>query len=95
MKCLWKNKKASVREVYTCLNKTRKIAYTTIMTIMNRLVVKGLLTRKKRGRAFYYAPLKTKEQTTKGIVKRIVDTLVNQYGHEAVTAFTNELKKHQ
>ena len=95
MNCLWRKEKASVRDVYSCLETSRKIAYTTVMTVMNRLVEKGLLTREKYGKAFIYSPRKTKEQTAKGMIKRIVDSFVQQYGHEAVTAFTDELKKHQ
>ena len=93
MACLWKEKKASVLNVHQCLQKKRKIAYTTVMTVMTRLTEKGFLTRKMEGKAYLYSPKRSKEQTAKGIVKKIVNSLVDQYGHEAVTAFTDELKR--
>ncbi len=93
MGCLWKEKNVSVSDVHKCLQKKRKIAYTTIMTIMTRLTEKGFLTRKMKGKAYVYSPKKTKEQTAKGVIKKIVNSLVDQYGHGAVTAFTDELKK--
>ena len=93
MGCLWKEKNVSVSDVHKCLQKKRKIAYTTIMTIMTRLTEKGFLTRKMKGKAYVYSPKKTKEQTAKGVVKKIVNSLVDQYGHGAVTALTDELKK--
>ena len=93
MGCLWKEKNVSVSDVHKCLQKKRKIAYTTIMTIMTRLTEKGFLTRKMEGKAYVYSPKKTKEQTAKGVIKKIVNSLVDQYGHGAVTAFTDELKK--
>src|SRR3990167_9524423 len=93
MDCLWEEKNASVSDVHQCLQKKHKIAYTTIMTIMMRLTEKGFLTRKMEGKAYIYSPKKTKEQTAKGVVKKIVNSLVDQYGHEAVTAFTDELKR--
>ena len=93
MGCLWKEKNVSVSDVHKCLQKKRKIAYTTIMTIMTRLAEKGFLTRKMKGKAYVYSPKKTKEQTAKGVIKKIVNSLVDQYGHGAVTAFTDELKK--
>src|SRR3989344_7987706 len=93
MGCLWKEKNVSVSDVHKCLQKKRKIAYTTIMTIMTRLTEKGFLTRKMKGKAYVYSPKKTIEQTAKGDIKKIVNSLVDQYGHGAVTAFTDELKK--
>ena len=95
MDCLWKEKNASVSDIHQCLQKERKIAYTTVMTIMTRLTEKGFLARKMEGKAYVYSPKKTKEQTAKGIVKKIVNSLVDQYGHEAVTAFTDEFKRHK
>src|SRR3990172_7693619 len=92
MDCVWAEENVSVRDVHICLKKRRKIAYTTVMTIMTRLTEKGFLTRKMEGKAYIYSPKKTKEQTAKGVVKKIVNSLVDQYGHEAVTAFTDELK---
>lgn len=95
MECIWEIEKASVRDVYFCLKKTRKIAYTTVMTIMTRLTQKGFLVRRLEGKAYIYSPKKSKEQTAKNIIKKIVDSLVDQYGKEAVTAFTDELKNHK
>ena len=95
MDCLWKEKNVSVSEIHQCIQKKRKIAYTTVMTIMMRLTEKGFLTRKLEGKAYVYSPTKSKEQTTKGVIKKIVDSLVDQYGKEAVSAFTDELKKYK
>ena len=95
MESIWDTKQITVREAHLRLKKKRDIAYTTVMTVMARLVDKGFLTRKKPGKAYLYLPKKTKGQTAKSEIKRIVDLLVDQYGKEAVTAFTDELKKHK
>jgi len=95
MDCLWKEKNVSVSDIHQCLQKKRKIAYTTVMTIMMRLTEKGFLTRKMEGKAYLYSPKKTKEQTAKNVAKRIINSLVDQYGKEAVTAFSDELKKYK
>lgn len=92
MDCVWREKAVSVREVRSCLKKSRKIAYTTVMTIMTRLADKGFLTRKKRGKAYLYSPKKTKEQAAKKMVGKIIDSLVDQFGEEAVIAFSDELE---
>jgi len=95
MEYVWGKREASVSDVHKHFKRSRKIAYTTLMTVMARLVDKGYLTRKKQGKAYLYYPKKTKGQTAKGEIKRIVDSLVDHYGKEAVTAFTDELKKHR
>jgi predicted transcriptional regulator len=95
MECVWKMEKVCVKDVYSCLRKRRKIAYTTVMTVMTRLAKKGFLTRRLQGRAYLYSSQKSKEQTAKSIVKRFLHSLVDQYGKEAITAFTDELKKYK
>ncbi|HEY8946682.1 MAG TPA: BlaI/MecI/CopY family transcriptional regulator [Polyangiaceae bacterium] len=51
----------SVREVHELLCK-RDLAYTTVLTVLDRLHEKGVVRREKRGRAFYYEPVVTSEQ---------------------------------
>lgn len=95
MDCLWEGGGKKVSDVLKCLKKKRQVAYTTVMTVMTRLTKKGFLTREKHGRAFLYFPKKTKEQTAKNAVKRILNSLVDQFGQEAVSAFSDELKKYK
>ena len=90
--CIWREEEVSVREVHSCLMKSRKIAYTTVMTIMKRLTDKGLLTRKKQGKAYLYSSKRTKEQTAKTVIGKIVNSLIDQFGEEAVVAFSDELE---
>lgn len=54
MNVLWDNGEACVKEV--AQNLARPLAYTTVMTTMDRLFKKGLLRRKKAERAFLYTP---------------------------------------
>ncbi|MFE7891181.1 BlaI/MecI/CopY family transcriptional regulator [Streptomyces sp. NPDC057412] len=61
---LWTwNRPATVREVVDDINKTRPIAYTTVMTVTNILYTKGWLQRGKqeRGRAWLYSPVRSRE----------------------------------
>lgn len=95
MDCVWERRKTTVREVYDCLKTSRKIAYTTVMTVMMRLTEKGFLNRVKKGHFYIYTPRETKKHATKGIVRSVLDSLISQYGKEAVTAFTDELKRYK
>ena len=47
---------ASAREVYLEVGAADGLAYTTIAKVLDRLLAKGLLTRKRRGMAFVYRP---------------------------------------
>ncbi|MEE1760809.1 MULTISPECIES: BlaI/MecI/CopY family transcriptional regulator [unclassified Streptomyces] len=59
---LWTwNRPATVREVVDDLNKTRPLAYTTVMTVTNILYNKGWLLRGKQGRAWLYTPVRSRE----------------------------------
>ena len=51
----------SVRDVVDELSRSRRIAYTTVMTILDRLGRKGLVTRQAHGRAFHYSAAASRE----------------------------------
>ena len=54
MEVMWAEANGSVHEVVRALE--RPLAYTTVMTTLDRLYKKGLLTRRKEERAFVYSP---------------------------------------
>lgn len=60
MELLWSNGESSVHDVVERLG--RKLAYTTVMTTLDRLFKKGLLERRKADRAFLYAPRWTRQE---------------------------------
>ena len=76
MECVWERGPVSVREVYRCLLEKRDIAYTTVMTVMSRLVEKGLLCRHPEGRAFIYSALTTRDEYCAGVVKDFMDEML-------------------
>jgi predicted transcriptional regulator len=54
MRAMWQLDDATVDDVRATLPRSRRVAYTTIQTVMNRLLDRGLLDRKRRGKAFVY-----------------------------------------
>ena len=54
----------TVRDVHTDLTADRPLAYTTVMTVMDKLHRKGWLTREPAGRAYAYTPTVTRERYT-------------------------------
>ena len=52
----------TVREVHEQLAEHRKIAYTTVMTVLDRLAKKHVVRQERAGRAFRYTPAASREQ---------------------------------
>lgn len=64
---------ASVREVLEALPAKRGLAYTTVMTVLDRLSKKGLVTRERDGRAWRYTPAGTRESLTAETMRATLD----------------------
>jgi predicted transcriptional regulator len=73
MKVVWRLETATVREVYEALRKSRPIAYTTVMTMMNVLEDKKYLEKKSNGRAHIYTPTRPRHQVIGAMVRDFVD----------------------
>lgn len=73
MKIVWDKEQATVRDVYEELRSVRRIAYTTVMTMMGILEKKGHLKRQPSdGRAYLYRPARPKSQVVGSIVEDFV-----------------------
>jgi predicted transcriptional regulator len=77
MKIVWARERATVRDVYESLLERRKIAYTTVMTMMNILEQKKYLRKSSEDRAYIYRPTKPKKQVIQGMVREFVDRVFN------------------
>ena len=72
MKAVWGRGEATVRDVYEDLLAARKVAYTTVMTMMNVLERKGHLRKKAVGRSFLYRPTRPQQQVVGSMVRDFV-----------------------
>lgn len=77
----WRRNEVSVRDVYKAFDE--RIAYTTVMTTLDRLFKKNLLTRRKDGRAFLYSPSISEEDLKQGITEDVIEGLLG-HGAEAI-----------
>jgi predicted transcriptional regulator len=73
MKHVWRRGRATVRDVYEPLRAERKIAYTTVMTMMNVLERKGYLRKKTEGRSFLYRPSRPQRQVVGSMVREFIE----------------------
>lgn len=75
MERLWTwDRPVAVREVLEDLQRDRAVAYTTVMTVMDNLFRKGILTRELDGRAYRYRPVRSREQHTAELMEQVLAT---------------------
>lgn len=89
LKILWKQSPASGREVREALADFRKLAYTSVMTIMNIMTRKKYIKRTKKGKTFTYSPLVSETETTRNMLSDMVERL---FDGSAATAMLNLLE---
>ncbi|TDC18166.1 BlaI/MecI/CopY family transcriptional regulator [Streptomyces sp. 8K308] len=79
----------TVQNITDSLNERRPLAYTTVMTIVDRLRAKGWLTREKAGRAFRYTAVRSAEDYTAALLDQALDTTADRTG--ALVRFAGRL----
>ncbi len=77
MKIVWERHTATVRDVYEALLERRRVAYTTVMTMMKILEHKGYLNRKQVERAYVYRPAQPKSRVIHAMVRDFVNRVFN------------------
>ncbi len=73
MNTLWPLGEGTVRQIQQRLAASRPRAYTTIMTIMDRLAHKGVVTRLKAGRAYVYRPNLSAQEARTHAIEQVVE----------------------
>ncbi|MGX5653964.1 BlaI/MecI/CopY family transcriptional regulator [Geodermatophilus nigrescens] len=73
MRELWtRGEPATVRDVLASLSTSRKLAYTTVMTVMDNLHRKGQLDREMSGRAWLYRPVRSRAEHTAALLQDVL-----------------------
>lgn len=72
---LWELGEANVQAVRDHLAPRKPLAYTTVMTMLDRLTRKQVLTRRKSGRSFLYLPVVSREEIRRLAVRELTDSL--------------------
>jgi BlaI family transcriptional regulator, penicillinase repressor len=74
LKALWRLGEGNVKEVQRVLCEKRNLAYTTVMTVLDRLVRKGAVSRSKQGRAFIYTPVLSRESLRRAAIEELLES---------------------
>jgi predicted transcriptional regulator len=87
MDVMWAEGNLLVRDVQARLQ--RPIAYTTVMTTLDRLYKKGFVTRVRQGRAFSYTAARTREQLHAVLAAGMLSTVLRGNADEAMPVLSN------
>jgi predicted transcriptional regulator len=92
MKVIWDREPCTVRQVYEELLEKKKIAYTTVMTMMGILEEKGHLRRNKKGRAFVYGTVHSRRKVVTTMVEDLVTRLFDGSAKPLVLSLVRDQK---
>ena len=77
MKIVWERDSVTVRDVYEALGESRKVAYTTVMTMMKILEQKKYLKKKLLDRAHVYRAAQPQATVIGAMVRDFVNRVFN------------------
>ena len=72
LQALWRIGEGSVHEVRKAVSKERILAYTTVMTLLDRLEKRGCVTRRKPGRSYLYRPKVSRDKLREHALKQLL-----------------------
>jgi BlaI family transcriptional regulator, penicillinase repressor len=90
MKIVWERDSATVRDVYEAILETRKVAYTTVMTMMKILEDKKYLKKTQVDRAYVYRPAQPKGKVIGAMVREFVNRVFNGSAEPLLVHLVNE-----
>lgn len=91
MKIVWSSDEVTVRDVYEKLRPEKKLAYTTVMTIMKRLAEKKLLDKNSQGSAFIYTATISENEFATQVVTEVLDGLLEDFADPALSHIVERL----
>src|ERR1700682_49863 len=89
LKTLWAIEEGTVSDVRRVVSESRPLAYTTIMTVLDRLVRREMIARRKVGRAFVYSPRASREAMRRAAVRELLEGFFDG-SEERLLAFLQE-----
>lgn len=93
MDVLWANCPCSVRDVHAAISKDRPLAYTTVMTVMSRLVEKGILCKNTDNKAHMYKVCISREAIAKISAQNFLHSLFELYQDDGLRALREAVEQ--
>ena len=85
MKLIWDKGRATVRDIWEELYTEKRLAYTTVATVMRKLESKGFLKHDERERTYIYTPLIDQDKVSQGLLREMIDGLFDGSAAKLVT----------
>ncbi|MEP7167430.1 MAG: BlaI/MecI/CopY family transcriptional regulator [Candidatus Woesebacteria bacterium] len=91
MNIVWQLQECSIRDVMEKLNQDKKLAYTTIATLLQRLLQKGFVCRNTESSVLSYTPKVSKERYSSTMATSFVHNFLSSFGETAIVSFADSI----
>ena len=88
METLWELGEASVQQVWDRIGRVKELAYTTILSAMQKLEKRGWLRHREEGRAYIYLPTRSRQEESKTSLRKFVSAV---FGGDPLVLFQHLL----
>jgi len=92
MDILWNDVEMTIKDVQQVLDLEKMTNFNTVMTVMNRLVEKGILEKRAEGRSSLYKPLQTRAEFLSEQSKEMTNELMDEFGNVVVSHMLDALE---
>ena len=89
---LWNHDEMTIKEVQHILEKDKTKNFNTVMTVMNRLVEKGILQKRTEGRSSLYKPVQSRDEFLNVQSKEMTTELMDEFGNVVVSHMLDALE---
>ncbi|MBI2469775.1 MAG: BlaI/MecI/CopY family transcriptional regulator [Planctomycetes bacterium] len=93
MEALWNRGESCVKDILDAFSSGRDTSYSTVITVTNRMVKKGLLKKRKVGKAFFYKPAYTREEFFEVVSKKMVEGVSGFSFQSAMVHFVDYMSR--
>lgn len=93
MDVLWERGEVTGREVFEDVGRERPLAFTTVLTVMDRLLKKGLIKRTKREGVFVYTASMSKDDFVRQVSQEVLQGILDISASSAAASFVDILYK--
>ncbi|OGK21388.1 hypothetical protein A3C23_01205 [Candidatus Roizmanbacteria bacterium RIFCSPHIGHO2_02_FULL_37_13b] len=93
MEIIWEYGECTIRDVVNKMSKTKTLAYTTIATIITRLIKKGTLKKQDEKFSATYVPTLSKEDMSKTVAQTFLTKFIRSFGDAAIASFAQSVDR--
>jgi predicted transcriptional regulator len=93
MDVLWSGSEMSIKDVQKKLEQEKHLNFNTVMTVINRLVEKGVLVKRTEGRTSLYRPVLSREEFMETQSRELTHELMDEFGPLVVNHMLDALEE--